>query len=44
MGIVFFLGEWAAGFVLHFDGSEDRTLAGFVTYILNGKREEHVEI
>lgn len=43
MGIVFFLGEWAAGFVLHFDGTEDRSLAGFLTYILNGKSKEHVE-
>lgn len=42
MGLVFFAGEWAGGFVLHFDGSEDRTLAGFVNYILHGKVEEHV--
>lgn len=44
MGLAFFIGEWAGGFVLHFDGSEQRTLAGFLTYILNGKSEEHVEI
>lgn len=42
MGLVFFFGEWAGGLVLHFDGTEDRTLASFLSYIFNGKVKEHV--
>ncbi|HSP06897.1 MAG TPA: hypothetical protein VLR94_06945 [Acidobacteriota bacterium] len=42
MGLVFFLGEWACGLVLHFDGTEDRTLSSFLSYLFNGKEEKHV--
>jgi hypothetical protein len=42
MGLAFFFGEWASGIVLHFDGSEDRTLASFVSYVFNGKVKENV--
>jgi hypothetical protein len=37
MGIVFFLGEWAGGIILHFDGSTSVSLSSF----LNIKEGNH---
>jgi hypothetical protein len=31
MGIVFFLGEWAGGIILHFDGTEKVSLSEFLS-------------
>ncbi len=37
MGIVFFLGEWAGGFILHFDGTTETSLKAFLS-----KKDTHV--
>ncbi len=43
MGIVFFIGEWTGGIILHFDGVTNISLKAFVLYILNIKGREHAQ-
>jgi hypothetical protein len=39
MGIVFFIGEWTGGIILHFDGSEETSFREF--FHLSRIREDH---
>jgi hypothetical protein len=39
MGIVFFIGEWAGGIILHFDGTEDTSFREFLNF--SAIKEDH---
>ncbi|HSE41483.1 MAG TPA: hypothetical protein VLH08_12045 [Acidobacteriota bacterium] len=41
MGIVFFIGEWAGGIILHFDGTEETSFREFLNF--SAIKEDHHE-
>ncbi|MBV9464113.1 MAG: hypothetical protein JO317_07800 [Verrucomicrobiae bacterium] len=45
IGVVFFVGEWAGGLILHFDGLTNASLEGFVNQFLLSRaaKDEHEE-
>jgi len=43
IGIVFFLGEWSGGFILHFDGPAELSLNNILRVFLNLKETPHAQ-
>lgn len=43
LGLVFFVGEWMGGFVLHFDGTAEFSLNNVVNLFLNVKETPHAQ-